>query len=82
VEISTSPKTIITSKNHDTGFKGISAILAKILGKVGSIYYALSLQECAPDQSAICVDFFIDSSTYFNIRLRRLFIVTLISSLI
>jgi hypothetical protein len=35
--------------------KEVFAILAKILGKVGSIYYALSLRESASDQSAIFV---------------------------
>jgi phosphomevalonate kinase len=62
-------------KNRNNNSKGISAILAKILGKVNSIYYALSLQECAPDQSAIGVGFFIGSSTYNSIRLCRLDII-------
>jgi len=36
----------------------------------------------APNQSAIFVSFVIGSSVYFHIRLRRLFLAALISSLI
>jgi hypothetical protein len=35
-----------------------------------------------PNQSAIFVGFVIDSSAYYRIRLRRLFLAALISSLI
>jgi hypothetical protein len=35
--------------------KEVFAMLAKILGKVSFVYYALPLRECAPDQSAIFV---------------------------